>query len=554
MRAFLHKYHRLLFYGTWTLLNLVQALFTELQDDEAYYWVFARYLDWGYFDHPPMTAAFIKLGTFFLSGEIAVRFFFVLLQTGTLLLAENLTRRKHPFLFYAIAASLAVLQLTGFWAVPDAPLLFFTALLFWLYDRYLQRSTWTNALLIGLVTACLLYSKYHGVLILLFILLSNLRLFRDPKIYAAGLFGLLLFTPHLIWQAQHDWISFRYHLFESNVNPYKPAFTLDYIAGQLLLAGPLAGFILLPALFRYRPQDGLERSLKFTGIGILAFFLLSSFKGRVEANWTAPVLLPILVLGHQYLQQRAGARRWLVRLMVPTIVLALAARIIMMVDLLPVRAVVQRFHAWNGWAQRIDRETGGLPAVFNNNYQRASKYWFYTGRPTLSLNSYDDRRNNYNFWPVEDSLLGRPVVLLDIYNTDSFPRRIQTPNWTVGYGVDSAFHSYLKAQVQTSEEAYVIRENEPLRLTLTLTLPDHYRTYLQQHPDEDQPLVLGLYSRQKWLQDTPLLLTLRQLMYGSLTVRVYPGLPKGDYFLRFGIGSDKGTFTHASEKIPLKIE
>jgi hypothetical protein len=22
-------------------------------DDEAYYWVYSKFLDWGYFDHPP---------------------------------------------------------------------------------------------------------------------------------------------------------------------------------------------------------------------------------------------------------------------------------------------------------------------------------------------------------------------------------------------------------------------------------------------------------------------------------------------------------------------
>jgi hypothetical protein len=53
MKLFLQKNHRLVFYGIWLLLGLMQAGLTELQDDEAYYWVFSRYLDWGYFDHPP---------------------------------------------------------------------------------------------------------------------------------------------------------------------------------------------------------------------------------------------------------------------------------------------------------------------------------------------------------------------------------------------------------------------------------------------------------------------------------------------------------------------
>ncbi|MBQ8423556.1 MAG: hypothetical protein IJY36_04795 [Coprobacter sp.] len=46
----------------WWVLNLLQAAFTELAHDEAYYFIYAEKLDWGYFDHPPMTALLIALG------------------------------------------------------------------------------------------------------------------------------------------------------------------------------------------------------------------------------------------------------------------------------------------------------------------------------------------------------------------------------------------------------------------------------------------------------------------------------------------------------------
>ena len=118
-----------------------------------------------------------------------------------------------------------------------------------MYKKYLQNASWLNVVLLGFVAACLLYSKYHAVLILFFVLISNLKLLRDVKIYIAGLIALLLFVPHIYWQYQHDWISIRYHLFESNVNPYRVSYTTDYILGQLLIAGPIAGFFLWPAFF-----------------------------------------------------------------------------------------------------------------------------------------------------------------------------------------------------------------------------------------------------------------------------------------------------------------
>jgi len=34
------------------VINILQAAFLELHFDEAYYWLYSRNLDWGYFDHP----------------------------------------------------------------------------------------------------------------------------------------------------------------------------------------------------------------------------------------------------------------------------------------------------------------------------------------------------------------------------------------------------------------------------------------------------------------------------------------------------------------------
>jgi 4-amino-4-deoxy-L-arabinose transferase-like glycosyltransferase len=225
MKIALQKNHRLLFYGLWLLLGLMQAGLTELQDDEAYYWVFSRYLDWGYFDHPPMVAVLVKLGYAIFPNELGVRLFPLLLNIFSLLIIENLIDKKNSVLFYGIALSIAVLQISGFVAVPDIPLIFFTALFFLCYKRFAANLSLMNTFLLGLSVALLLYSKYHAVLIVLFVLLSNIKLFTRYQVYLAGIIALLLFTPHLWWQYQHDWVSFRYHLFESNVNAYKFSYT-----------------------------------------------------------------------------------------------------------------------------------------------------------------------------------------------------------------------------------------------------------------------------------------------------------------------------------------
>ena len=44
-------------------VNFWQAAQLELFNDEAYYWMCSRFPDWGYFDHPPMVAWWVILGS-----------------------------------------------------------------------------------------------------------------------------------------------------------------------------------------------------------------------------------------------------------------------------------------------------------------------------------------------------------------------------------------------------------------------------------------------------------------------------------------------------------
>src|SRR5688572_2466614 len=128
--AFVKKYHKLVFYGAWFAMNIIQAAATELLDDEAYYWIYSNFLDWGYYDHPPMTALLIKSGTWIFPGELGVRFMIVVVNTATLLVIQALLEKKNPLLFYGILMSLAVAQVGGIIAAPDLPLMFFAALFF----------------------------------------------------------------------------------------------------------------------------------------------------------------------------------------------------------------------------------------------------------------------------------------------------------------------------------------------------------------------------------------------------------------------------------------
>lgn len=431
------------FYAAWFLVSLVQAAGTELFDDEAYYWVYSRFLDWGYFDHPPMIAVLIKLGTAILPGELGLRFFIVLMGTATIALIEYLTKPKDMRLFFAIVLNMAVLQIGGIIAVPDIPLLFFTALFFICYQRYDEKNDFVSAIALAIVIALLLYSKYHGILIIFFTILSNPSILTRWKTLLVILLSLGLFMPHVIWQILHGLPSINYHLFERLSPPYKFSFTADYVLGQLLIAGPLAGWLIIWAALKNRYANATEKAMYWSLIGTYTLFFLSSFRSRTEANWTILLIAPLVVLSYRYLSQNKNKARWMYRLLPYSIALVLLVRVYMILDIKALKFMPKdEFHKNREWAAAIKKKANGLPVVFTNSYQRASKYWFYAGDTSYSLNTYSYRRSNYNFWPMEEQLQGRRLMVFGSMGAATLKDTVKTPRMQLVSEATDAFLSF----------------------------------------------------------------------------------------------------------------
>lgn len=558
MTSFFQKHHRLLFYSSWLVLALAQSASTELIADEAYYWVYSRFPAWGYFDHPPVIAVLIKTGYSIFHNELGVRLICALLSTFTILITESLTGKKNPFLFYTIVLSIGILQVAGYFAVPDTPLLFFTAAFFYVYRNYLQNLTWQQALLLAFVITLLFYTKYHGILIVFFTFLSNLKLFKRWETWLVALFVLVFYAPHLAWQWQHDWVSFRYHLFESNVSAYKFSYTTDYLLGQLLLAGPLAGFILLPAAFLYRPASQFERGLKFTLVGVYLFFLISSFRGKVELNWPMPALVPLMILSHQFIINRVTWRKPLRLIALVSLLLIIAGRLYLAVDIGPDNSTKGRFHNNKTVAKALAEKTGDRPVIFSNSYQRASLFWFYSGKPSHSHNPYWDRRNNYDFWPTESNLLGKKIFFADVYGLHTFPDSVKTKKGWVGFRLDTMYAGLGGMKLEIKDRHLPKPGTDSIFPTIRITprIPGLYKSFVRNHPEIHSELLIGIFKGKELVKEFRLGISGQQLADQSnpFEISLAPGLPKGKYRVRCAIESNGYLPTHNSNSVDIIIK
>jgi hypothetical protein len=533
----IYKYHKEIFYGAWLLLNLVQSAGTGLLDDEAYYWVYSKFIDWGYFDHPPMVALLIKAGYAIFPSEFGVRVLFAVMSTITAWLIEKLLPVKDDILFYTIMLSMGLLQVGGIMAVPDTPLLFFTALYFLTYKKLLERPGLKTAILWGVAIVLLLYSKYHGVLLVFFTILSNPRLLIQKHIYIAGIAALLLFSPHLYWQYVHGFPSVQFHLLERSDPEYKASFTLDYILGQILLAGPLAAVLLCWSAFRKKPSGAYERALKYTVAGTYLFFLLATFRGRVEANWTVTVFIPLIVLAHQYMLDRMRLRRWMSILAVITLGLMFFVRVYLMVDLFPnIKFKKREYQANSEWAKAIQQRAGELPVFFTDSYQRPSKYWFFTGEPAFSLNTVDYRRNNFNFWPMEESLMGKKAyAVYQGRKADYYRDSIVTPKGIyLGRTID---HYFSFSRIRIIPQARLVCANGVINTSLKVFTDEGMLQHIRA-PYDSLSIWLTVY-KDTIIRQIPTNLTLGMIKQSKevLPAKFNVDLPPGKYIARFSITS-----------------
>ena len=175
LKSNFNEYH---FVALWTLINIIQIYFTELTSDEAYYWFYSTKLEWGYYDHPPMIALLTRLGTFFFTGELGVRLFNVLLFSGGIVFLFKILPdiSKNKFFIFLLLLSIPLFNYISFVIFPDTALVSFSIFALYAYKRLLEKNTLKSSLIFGLSLAFMYYSKYHSVLIVFFILLSNLKL------------------------------------------------------------------------------------------------------------------------------------------------------------------------------------------------------------------------------------------------------------------------------------------------------------------------------------------------------------------------------------------
>jgi len=488
----------LLWLGVWWIANLVQAGFTELANDEAYYHMFAERLAWGYFDHPPVTALLVWAGERLFGGELGVRFFFTVLQPLYLWILWRLIRpadagRRDAALFVVVSAATLMLQLYGFIAVPDGPLMFTTAL-FLLTFKWFSENRRRAWLWMGIAMALMAYSKYHGALVVLFALAANPRQLLRPALYSSGAVALLLLVPHLVWQYEHDWASFAYHLSGRN-SVFRPGYVVEFLANMLVVFNPFFVPLYVQAWRKVKPQTPVGRALKFLPVAFIVFFMLSSLRGYVQPQWVIVSCFGLVCVLFAYARRHPRTRRYVMRAGGVTVGLIVLVRLVMIFNPLGIRFEV--FNNPESYAA-IAAEANGRPVVFRYGYAVAAKYAFYTGGEAYCQPNIRYRTHQWQFRDDDSQFIGREVLVEcpDGTVSDS-TRQVRTLTMANGrsftWFVDPAFHPVRLVDIAFTGLPGRVAAGETLRLELRITNPYPYA--IRVGADDTQLVMLWKHGR-----------------------------------------------------------
>ena len=489
-----------LWLGVWWCANLIEAGCTELANDEAYYHMFAQRLAWGYFDHPPVTALLVWLGERLFGGELGVRFFFTVLQPLYLWALWRLVRpadavRRDATLFVMLSASTLLLQLYGFIAVPDGPLLASSAVFLWTFRNFSEgrRLAW---LWMGAAIALMAYSKYHGALVLLFALAANPRLFARPALYASGAVAAVLLVPHLVWQYHHDWASFVYHLSARN-SVFRPGYVVEFLANMLVVFNPFLVPIYVQAWRKTRPQSAVGRALKLLPAAFIGFFLLSSLRGYVQPQWVIVSVFGLIYVAFAYVRRHPRTRRYAMAAGGATLLLVAAVRVEMIFNPLGLRFEV--FDNSESYGA-IAAEAQGRPVVFRHGYAVAAKYAFYTGGEAYCQPNIRYRTHQWQFRDDASRFAGREVLVEcpppGIADTTGRVRTVRLANGrSFTWFVDPDFRPVRKVGVTIGGMPRRVAAGDTLRLRLRFSNPYDYAIRVGMEPQGVRLSMLWKHGR-----------------------------------------------------------
>ncbi|MCX7817754.1 MAG: glycosyltransferase family 39 protein [Kiritimatiellae bacterium] len=407
--------------ATLTILRLLYSATLELAGDEAYYWVWSRHLDIGYYSKGPAIAWVIAAATrLFGDAEWAVRLPAVLASAISSWALYGLARRLYSprvALRALVVAATMPLLLVGSLLMTIDPL----SVAAWLIGavalhdalRTNARRHWIGA---GLAVAAGTLAKFTNLAQLPSYAIAAAicpdgRRLRRPGLWLAVGIGLLGLVPPLVWNWNHGWATLQHLRARGALDqPFRGDLLamIGFLASQAAVLSPAYAAALIAGLRRQGGEEA-RAPLRFLAAFVLPLpltYALVSLNGEWEPNWTAPALAmtPVLLAGlwSPAMDCNPVVRRRAHQLVAAHAVLAVTAHLLLLGPWIFGNDRFRRIGGARSLAMEVARAraTERCDAVIAGGYQLASLLIYYTpGHPWVYTPPSNPPAHQFAFWP-----------------------------------------------------------------------------------------------------------------------------------------------------------
>ena len=433
-----------------TLVRLSMLGSTDLEFDEAHYWMWSERLAPGYFSKGPGIAFAIRASTMlFGATEFGVRFWSPILSAGASLLIFYFGRRlfnENVGLWAVIALNVTpIFNIGAFVMTTDALSIFFwtaTMFSFWLaVEKSPRFSFWwpLTGLLIGLGFLSRFTNAFEIICILLVLAFApRLRQeFKRPGLYwLLGIF-IICTIPPIVWNAQHAWVTTT-HLrtrggLAENIG-FRPLEPLKFFGEHFIFYSPILFGLLVWAVIGSCRRINQQFKILFLfwfGLPVTAFYFLLSLNHVATPNWDAVSFVSLALLAVYYWNERI-ANRTITSFATAGVIVAFVMSFFALDSDLIRSAGFHLFRSdpsdrWRGWkslvaeVERIRNEQearlGEKLFLIADERHRASEISFYLkdkrvegpGHPPCYIIESQDLVNQFSFWPRYDQWVDAPA-------------------------------------------------------------------------------------------------------------------------------------------------
>lgn len=291
-----------------------------IHPDEADHWVWSQHLSWGYYEHPPMIAFIIRFfttifGDTWFAIELCSQSLSILTMIFLFLFSKELFGWGAALVSIIALESMPLFFIGSTILTIDNILIVFWVMVSYFFSKGISEGRGIFLLLSGVAFGLGLLSKYTMILlpasIFLYLIFSSQHrdFLRRKEPYISFMIGLIIFSPVILWNAQHDWLSFSYQISKGLTGGKHGGQLPFFLVSQFVILGPTLFPFFIYSIYRgfksselksnsaiHNPQSTILYLTVLAAFPFL-FFAAASFRAKyTDVGWSDVALITGAVL------------------------------------------------------------------------------------------------------------------------------------------------------------------------------------------------------------------------------------------------------------------